>query len=203
MSVLGERYGDIDGHDEHETSGRVIGAAEVNAVLGALAEVIGRRHGRPRHAELPPMADWRRGQLAHGVHMPDEGMHPLPLTPQQNSGLFANSTNGGPTMITYQGQLQKPFRGERMFVNPSRSGTTAVTGALTAQFFVGVDLQQAEIFGVDIETIGAGGTFGSRMTFMQAEPGILIRALVTENTIPTAPDFIKLNVVTLMGRIIH
>jgi hypothetical protein len=199
MSILGDDVEDF-GHGGGSRH------AQVSAILGALAEVIGvappRGGGHSIQLHKP---DWRKNELAPGVEAPDEGMHPLPLTPLQNNGVFANSTNGGPTSITYQGQMQVPFRGERMFVNAGRinTGGTAANAKLLAQMFVGIALQQAEIFGIDIETIGGATTFGSRMTMRQAPPGVLMRALVTETAVPTNPDVVTLAVITLMGRVYH
>lgn len=201
MSVLGELMRRSSAHDDVEGDHEV----EVSSVLGELAELIGAvkksRHGHRLHKP-----SWREGEMAPGVNLPDEGMHPLPLAPQGSTGLFANSANGAPASIVYSGQIQVPFRGERIFAQAARVGTTAaLTGAaqLLAQIFVGVGLQQADIFGVPIEVLGGATTFGSRFTMKEAPPGILIRMIVTEQAIPTSPDFVQLYQITLMGRVLH
>jgi hypothetical protein len=139
---------------------------------------------------------WRNRQLAPGVNSPDEGLMPLPMTPQTNNGVFTATIN----QITWQGQLQKPFRAERLLVSSVRTGTSAV-GRLLGQFFVGTDLQQAEIQGLDIELIGATTAFGTRMTHVQAPPGVLIRIPVTLSSALTSTDTIFASMMFL-GRII-
>jgi hypothetical protein len=197
-SVLGSILG---GHDEH-----LDGEAR-DAIVGALAEVIGRRHHHSAGPHLPAKPAWRDSELAPGVEMPGEGLHPLPLTPLQNGGIFQNSATSAtaPVSITYQGQLQVPFRGERLLCNPSRlnTGGTASGVRLNAQIFVGVALQQAEIYGVDIELLGSAQAFGVRLTMRQAPPGVLLRALVTESYVPTTPDTISLTDLMILGRILH
>jgi hypothetical protein len=202
MSVLGELMRRSGSHDDVDGPADI----EVASVLGELAELIGavkrNRHGGHRLHK----PGWREGEMAPGVNLPDEGMHPLPLAPQGSTGLFANSANGAPPSIVYSGQIQVPFRGERIFAQAARVGTTAaLTGAaqLLAQIFVGVGLQQADIFGVPIEVLGGATTFGSRFTMKEAPPGILIRMIVTEQALPTSPDFVQLYQITLMGRVLH
>ena len=126
-----------------------------------------------------------------------EGLIPLPMTPLQNGGVFDATT----TTITFQGQLQKPFRGERLLVSTVRTGTTA-TGRLMGQIFVGTDLQLADISAIDIETVGNPASFGTRLTLLQAPPGVLIRIPVTISSAPTTTDTVAA-FITLLGRVIN
>jgi hypothetical protein len=162
------------------------------------AEVMGRRRGRGRHIALPPKPAWRN-QLAPGVIQPDEGMVPLTLTGQ--SGSPAGTFSATVTAITFQGQLQKPYRPERLLVSTVRTGTSAV-GRLLTVLYVGTDLQQADIQGWDAELVGLPGAFGTRLTCKAAEPGVLIRAVVTLSSALTGTDTIFANF-TFMGRVIH
>lgn len=155
-----------------------------------------RHHGGHRLARLPPKADWRN-QLAPGVIQPDEGMVPLALTGASGTGTF---TAAIPT-ITFQGQLQKPYRPERLLCSTVRTGTTAV-GRLLTQLYVGTDLQQAEISGWDAELVGAATAFGTRLTCKAAEPGVFVRAVVTLSSLLTGTDTIFANL-TFLGRVIH
>jgi hypothetical protein len=206
MSVLGEALDGHGGGDEHVSA--VLG--RVGAVLGELAHElagagaisVGKGHHHGHHMRRP---HWREQELAPGVVLPGEGLVPLPMTPLQNNGLYANTTNGGPAAITFQGQIQVPFRSERLLAQSIRSGTTAQTGQrIYAQFFVGIGLQQAEIFGVDLELLGAPNAFDVRMTMIQAPPGVLLRALTTlTGVIPTAPDFVELPGFMFLGRVVH
>src|SRR5579863_7039745 len=105
---------------------------------------------------------WRDGQLAPGVQHPDEGMVPLPMQPSNGwNGTFTNAVQTG----TLQGQLQKPYRAERLLANVGRTGTSATTALrVLTQFFVGVDLNQAQIQGIALELVGAPTSFGTRLT---------------------------------------
>lgn len=141
-------------------------------------------------------AQWRTRQLAPGVQAPDQGMYPLGMDPSNGTGIFA----AGVAQIQYTGQLQKPFRGERFMARVVRTGATA-TGTLLAQVFVGTDLQQASIRGVNIENIGDVQGFGVRMTMVPAQPGVVITVVVTPTVVPGAADTISLDL-ELMGRIV-
>jgi len=181
--VLG--YGDVDGEMDGETEGEIPG-------------VVGRRHRHGRHIQVANKPGWRGGQIAPGLQGPAEGLVPLPMTPLQNSGLFTATVPA----ITYQGQLQRPFRAERFLCPPAvRIGASSV-GRLLGQFFVGVALQQTEIFGVDLEIIGAPTLFGGRMTTQQAAPGVLIRIPVMLSNALTGTDTIFASMFFL-GRVVH
>lgn len=140
---------------------------------------------------------WRRSQLAPGVIAPDEGMLPLPLNSTAGNNTF---TAALPT-LTFQGQLQKPFRGERLLVSTVRTGTSAV-GRLISQLFVGTDLQQLDIFGFDAEQVGTPNAFGVRLTMKPAQPGVFIRLVTTLSTVLAGTDTIFATV-TLLGRLVH
>lgn len=169
----------------------VVGDEMDGEVMGVRA-----RHGHHRVMRIPPKPGWR-AQLAPGVIQPDEGMVPLPLAPQANGGVFDSTF----TQITFQGQLQKPFRGERALISVVRNGPTS-TGRLLTQMFVGTDLQQADITAFDLELIGQATAFGTRTTMKAAEPGVLIRFIVTVSSALANTDSIFASVL-LMGRIIH
>ncbi len=144
-----------------------------------------------------PVPSWRGGQIAPGVNTVDEGMVALPLVPQQNAGQFTSTV----TQIIFQGQLQKPYRAERLLVDVVKTGTTAV-GKVQGQIFVGTDLQQGDILPIFLESLGAPGSFGTRLTLQQAPPGVLIR-IIASLTLPlTSPDTQSVTM-QFLGRIIH
>ena len=155
-------------------------------------------HGghHPRHMAIPDRPDWR-AQMAPGVIMPDEGMVPLPMAPQANNGFFSATV----PQITYQGQLQKPFRAERLLVSTVRNGPSAVS-RLLAQLFVGTDLQGGDITQWDAELIGQADAFGTRLTTKAAEPGVLIRMIVALSQGLTGTDTIFATM-NWLGRIVH
>jgi hypothetical protein len=180
--VLGDVMGDVDGDLDGDVDG--------DEVVGAITK-------QGRVLRLANKAGWRKSQLAPGVVAPGEGLVPLPMTPQQNNGTFTSLV----TSITWQGQLQKPFRSERLLVRSIRTGATSV-GALLGQIFVGTDLQQAEISGMDLELVGANTAFGTRLTLIQAPPGVLVRIPVVLSSGLTAPDTVFASMMFL-GRVVH
>lgn len=153
---------------------------------------------RTRRMALPAKPNWRN-QLAPGVIQPDEGMVPLTLTGQ--SGTPPGRFDLNISVMTFQGQLQKPYRPERLLCSTVRVGATAV-GRLLAQLFVGTDLQQAEIAGWDAELVGAVTGFGTRLTCKAAEPGVFVRMVITLSSVLTTTDTIFATVM-FMGRVIH
>lgn len=191
---------------EHVADGDVMGdyGPMEGDVMGQAPAARPMRHmrghmGGARNLKIPPRPQWRN-QLAPGVIQPDEGMVPLPMIALAGSpaGTFTSTVN----QITFQGQLQKPFRGERLLVSVVRTGTDA-TGILLTQLFVGTDLQGAEISGWDAEVIGSPTAFGTRLTMKPAEPGVQIRFIVTLSgamTITTSSIFASF---TVLGRIVH
>lgn len=144
--------------------------------------------------QRPP---WRARQLAPGVIAPDQGLLPLPMHGTTGTDTFTATLNP----ITFQGQIQKPFRGERLLVRTVRTGTSAV-GILTGQLFIGTDLQQLDVQGFDIESVGAVTGFGVRLTMKPAQPGVFIRLVVTVTPALTASDTILASI-TLLGRNVH
>ncbi len=181
----------------HYNTGEPIYAHELRGdVMGADLMGVGAAHHRMHR--IPPRPDWRN-QLAPGVIQPDEGMVPLALAGQAGTpfGTFSATV----PVITFQGQLQKPFRAERLLCSTVRTGASAV-GRLLTVLYVGTDLQQAEITGWDAELIGAATAFGTRLTCKAAEPGVFIRAVVTLSNALAGTDTIFANL-TFMGRIIH
>jgi len=190
FDVVGD---ELDGDD-------VVGIVKVNPRTGRKSIVRVPRQRPQQNAIAVRKPNWRKDQIAPGVQRPDEGMVPLPLVGQAGAtpGLFAV----GLSQITFQGQLQKPYRAERLLTSTIRNTATAV-GRLLGVLYVGTDLQQAEIAGWDIELIGQPGSFGTRLTCQAAEPGVMIRLVVTcTPALSVALDTIQANVMFL-GRIIH
>lgn len=169
--VMGDVMGEIEGYDID--GDEVVGVVKRNPRTGRakVMRVTPRQLAAPRNmVQLPKKPSWRR-QAAPGVNFPDEDMWPLPLKPLSANGIFTATA----TQITWQGQLQKPFRGERFLVQVSRTGPSAAGLQVMGQQFVGVNLQQAEIDPFNIELVGQANSFGTRLTLNAAEPGVLIR----------------------------
>lgn len=165
--VMGDVMGDdIDGDDVD--GDEVVGLVKRNPRTGRASVM--RVSPKRNMVQLAKKPSWRR-QAAPGVNFPDEDMWPLPLKPLSASGIFTATA----TQITWQGQLQKPFRGERFLVQVSRTGPSAAGLQVMGQQFVGVNLQQAEIDPFNIELVGQANSFGTRLTLNAAEPGVLIR----------------------------
>lgn len=189
--VEGDVMGDVMGYSG--PMGDVVGYDEYGEPI-----VVGKGRGRRRRKRLVSVRKprWRRRQLAAGVQAPDQGMLILPL-----EGTVGNQFTSVINQITFQGQLQKPFRGERLLVSTVRTGTTAV-GRLSSMLWVGTDLQQVDINGFDAEQVGAPTAFGVRLAMKAAQPGVFIRLVCTLTAALTSPDTIDATI-SLMGRAIH
>lgn len=156
----------------------------------------------PHHPQIiqPP---WRP-MMAPGSPPLGEGHVPLPLNAETFNGSWGNTAGGGApagTVITFSGKPQKPFKATRLLVSPTKVGTTAV-GRLLGQTYVGTDLQQGELGNIDLETLGAGGSFDTWISFKQAEPGVWIRVQATLSAFPTGTDFETYNL-TVIGHYLH
>ena len=189
--IYGEVMGDMDGEFDGDMDGEIMGAAaRRRAIMKAAPQ---------RMMKLKPKPGWR-AQLAPGVIQPDEGMVPLPLVP--NAGSPAGTFSTTVSQITWSGQLQKPYRAERLLVSVVRLGTDAV-GRMMTQFFVGTDLQGAEIAGWDAELIGQAGAFGTRLTAKAAEPGVQIRLVVNLSNLLTITTSSIFATFMFLGRVVH
>ncbi|HSE01059.1 MAG TPA: hypothetical protein VLB72_10035 [Burkholderiales bacterium] len=193
QDVEGDVMGDVMGYDGpmggYEGGAEVVGHDDYGYPI-----VVGR--GRPRRRR-PMVAlskpGWRQGQLAPGVIAPDQGLLPLPM----GNFTFAAAAQ----TFTFSGQIQKPFRGERLLVTTVRTGASA-TGRLLGQPFVGTDLALLDINPIDIEQIGALNAFGVRLTMKPAQPGVFIRIVTSLSNALTGTDTIFASV-QLLGRNIH
>lgn len=196
-----EVIGDVMGDEDYDgVSGDVMGYGGGPQIIGHDEEgypvVVGRARQRSRQNRPVVQLErpqWRGSQLAPGVIAPDEGLLTLPM----GSFTFTASAQTN----TFQGQVQKPFRGERFLMRVVREGTTA-TGTILAQLFVGTDLAMLDVAPVDLESLGDPQAFGVRLTMKPAQPGVFIRALCTLDTVLTTTDTIKVSL-QLLGRNIH
>lgn len=201
MQVIGEdgsvQYIDVDGDDDDDDDvGSVLGMLahqnpQIGAILGAL------KAQKKKKARIAVRkANFRQGQLAPGVQAPDQGMLPLPM-----QGIPSNTFALATQAITFQGQVQKPYRGERFLVEVVRTGATAI-GRLLGLVFAGTDLQQADITSFDMETIGRSDAFGVRLTMTPIQPGVLLRVPVTLSNAIAGTDTIFTSM-TCLGRVVH
>lgn len=171
--VLGELEGELDG--DLEGDGEVIvGAIAVNPRTGRRRLVKPAAAGRGNMMRLPPKPNWRKGEVAPGVHAPGEGYIPCPLIGIPNS-TFAVAT---PT-ITFQGQVQEPFQPMRLLTSVVRTGPSAATPRILGQLFVGTKLQQAQIASFDIELVGTANAFDVVLTCQPVNPGVFINLQCT------------------------
>lgn len=196
-SVMGSVMGYSGPMGDYETNA-VVGYDEYGEpiVVGARRRRRRRRGRKLKHGIVVAKPRWRAGQLAPGVIAPDQGLLPLPMAGNPGQQ-FTSAIN----QITFEGQIQKPFRGERLLVSTVRTGTTAI-GRLISQLFVGTDLQQLDVPGFDAEQVGDPAAFGVRLTMKPAQPGVFIRLIVTLSAALTSPDTIDAYV-TLLGRNVH
>lgn len=174
---------DIDGDDDDDDYDDIAGPKR-------------RRRRRKARKVRSRKASWRKRQLAPGVQAPDQGLYPLGLSPSNGTGIFNATTS----QIDFTGQLQKPFRAERILARVVRSGATA-TGTLLSQLFVGTDLQQASIRGINIENVGDVQGFGVRLTMVPAAPGVVLTFVVRPTVVPGGTDTITLDM-EVLGKIV-
>lgn len=197
-SVMGSVMGYAGPMGDYEGSA-VVGVDEYGEPIyldGAGRRRRRRHHKGLRHGIVVAKPKWRAGQLAPGVIAPDQGLLPLPLA-APNGGVFDLTHQA----LTFEGQIQKPFRGERLLVETVRTGVSAV-GRLISQLFVGTDLQQLDVPGFDAESVGNPTAFGVRLTMKPAQPGVFIRLVTTLSNPVAAADTIFASV-TILGRNIH
>lgn len=185
---MGDYEGDAESEIDYDDDGEPV-------LVGARRKRRRVRKKRGRRLVQVRKPGWRRSQLAPGVIAADQGMLVLPMAGVQGQQ-FTSAIN----QIEFRGQVQKPFRGERLLVSTVRTGITAV-GRLLAQFFVGTDLQQLDVAAFDAEQIGDPNAFGVRMANKPCQPGVFIRLICTLSAPLTSPDTID-TYVSLMGRYI-
>lgn len=189
--VEGDVLGDVMGYGgpmgNYEGGAAVVGYDDEGypIVVGARS----RKH--PKVALTKP--GWRSGQLAPGVIAPDQGLLSLPM----GNFTFALAAQ----TFTFSGQVQKPFRGERLLVTTVRTGTSAV-GRILGQIFVGSDLAALDVPPVDIEQLGSPNAFGVRMTMKPCQPGVFIRIVCSLSSALAGTDTI-FTTIQLLGRNVH
>jgi hypothetical protein len=198
MSRQFQVVGDVMGYDDDGVSGDVMGE-EVEVVgydqydnpivVGARRR--GRRGGGAAIRVRKP--EWRQRQLAPGVQAPDEGLETLPM------GNFTFTATA--LTNTYQGQVQKPFQGERWLIRVVRTGTTA-TGIILAQLFAGTDLAMLDVTPVDLESLARPDAFGVRNSMKPVQPGVYMRAVASLSTAVTGTDTIQTSL-QLLGKLVH
>lgn len=159
MSIMGieELYDDVEGDDDEDVEGY--------DVVGAKRAIV-RRGGLMR---VPKKPAWRKRMAAPGVPIPGQGLEPLPLTADVNSGVF----NSGNPNIAFQARPQRPFRAERLLASVVLTGGAA--GIVVCDgIYVGTALQTVELGSFDVSFF-APTAFGVRLSLVPAAPGILIR----------------------------
>lgn len=200
--VEGDVMGDVMGYDDDDDEGpTVVGYTDSGhpIIVGARKRSPVRRavkRARPGGLIAVRKPAWRQTQVAPGVIAPDQGMLPLPMQGQPGNTFTSAITN-----ITFQGQVQKPFRGERLLFSTVRTGATAV-GLVLGQLFVGTDLNQLDVTQFDVEQIGDPNAFGVRLALKPAQPGVFIRLVCNLSSALGVGDTILCSA-TLLGRGVH
>lgn len=189
--VSGDVMGDVMGYagpmGDYEGGAAVVGYDDQGYPI-----VVGARR-KPKPKVLLTKPGWRSGQVAPGVIAPDQGLLSLPM----GNFTFALAAQ----TFTFAGQVQKPFRGERLLVTTVRTGTSAV-GRLLGQIFVGSDLAALDVPPVDIEQLGSPQAFGVRMTMKPCQPGVFIRIVTALSSALSGTDTIFATI-QLLGRNVH
>ena len=187
--------------------GYVMGPGGVGAALPGNAMHV---PGQPAPMLLQPPAPqpiafntppWRP-MMAPGSPPLGEGHVGMPLSPESFGGMWggaAGATAGA--SIVFSARPQKPFKTTRLLISATKAGATAI-GRLVGQIFVGTDLQQGELGNMDLESLGAGGSFDTWLSLKQAEPGVWIRVQATLTAFPNTSDF-ETYVITAIGHYLH
>jgi hypothetical protein len=196
-SVMGRQFGVVG-----QQYGMVPYGYPPYGVVGAAAPAHHGHHGHHGHHRAivpPPKPEWRQGDLAHGVQQPDEGMLVMPLKGDAGTNVFSATVPN----ITFESQVQKPYRSERLIFIVTRTGASAANLRAQGQIFVGTDLQQGELGLIDFESLGAPTAFGTRLTLTPASPGVFLRLQCQlVNGVLTGTDTIAITTYFL-GRVIH
>lgn len=149
-------------------------------------------------------APWRP-MNAPGNPPMGEGHVSLPLNAETFNGVWGAGGAATSASITFSARPQKPYKLTRILVGSSKTaGATAAH--LVGQQYVGTDLQQGEVGNVDLESIGAGGSFDTWLSFKQAEPGVWIRiiaALLGAPTFVTPTTDSATYILTAIGHYLH
>lgn len=171
----------------------VVGAEEAAQAAQVLVRAAAQRAYRPGQGQnmvpFPPRPEWR-DQLANGVPKPGSRMYPLALAPDAGGGVFTPAL----LAINYIGRPQKPFRGERLVAIVTRSAAAVAIPLI--EMFVGTDLVQATAGGVPAETFGPN-SFGVRMAWPGAAPGIEVRIVATLQGAMAVGDTIGMSLVVM------
>lgn len=139
-------------------------------MMGAAGDPAAREQALCDALEDCGVPDWRRRQIAPGVQAPCDDLYPLPFRPVSGTPTFVAA---GPTLITFTARPQKPFRGERPVALVTRvgAGAAAIVPVIRGGIRVGTDPQVGQISDQPIEFFDRS-SFGVRMVFAPAEPGI-------------------------------
>lgn len=187
--------GDVMG-DEFAVVGRGYGVGYM-PVAG-----VGRRRRRGGRSVVPvpgggqvmvQRPQWRNRQVAPGVQAPGEGLVPITFEPQNGASVFNATTN----YIQFTAKSQVPFRGERLLVDVVRNGVSAANIRLIGQLFMGIGLQQANINGFDVETVGRSDAFGVRLAMQPIQPGVDGNILIRLTGALAGADTIGVYITTL------
>lgn len=181
---------DVMGEDDFSVIGIARGRGRGRGRKQAIRRVIPVPGGGVVAVQRP---GWRNGQVAPGVQAPAQGLVPITFQPQE-----AQQFSATVSFLTFTAKTQVPFRGERLLVEVLREGVSA-TGRLIGQMFMGIGLQQANIQGFDIETVGRSDAFGVRMAMQPIEPGVDGNILVRLSTPLAGADVIRVGI-TVMGK---
>lgn len=125
-----------------------------------------------------------------GVPMPGARLQPLGF----GSTSFT-ATSG--SILQLQGQPQRPFKGQRLVVDTTRTGTTS-TGLVTITRLDIGTANQLVSSGALSAAAFAATAFDVNLQLDPATPGILITLQFANSTVPTSPDHIDVGA-TLFG----
>lgn len=155
-----------------------VGTLELADYVGAL------RHRRPaRAARRPGMNVPRQTQLVPSIPgVPAAGMRLQPL----GLGATAFTATSG-TLLQLQASPQRPFMGQRMILDITRTGATATGLVTVSRLDVGTDNQLVGSGAISAAAF-ASGAFDANVRFAPATPGVNITVQLNISAAPTGTD---------------
>lgn len=155
-----------------------VGSLEIGDYVGARRRPA-RRGGRPAPRGRQIAARTLMPQVP-GVPMPGARLQPLGL------GATAFTASSGVT-LSLSALPQRPFKGQRLILDVTRTGTTA-TGLVTVQqFLVGTNNQLVGAGALSANAFAATA-FDANIAIDPATPGISIQVLLATTVAPSSSD---------------
>lgn len=155
-----------------------IGTLELGSYVGAA------RRGRRRAPKGRMVPSRQLVPQVPGVPMPGVRLQPLGL------GATAFTASSG-TLLTLQASPQRPFQGQRLILDITRTGTSATGLVTVSRLDVGTDNQLVGSGAISANAF-APTAFDANVRFAPATPGVNITVQLNVSAAPTMTDTIDI-----------